>query len=45
VLLFVGIAWAAWSNGLRGDGLAIWGLKARVFFLEGGAPVSYFSDF
>ena len=30
VLLFVGIAWAAWSNGLTGDGQAIWGLKARV---------------
>ena len=44
VLLFVGIAWAAWSNGLRGDGLAIWGLKARVLWLEGGVPVSYFSD-
>jgi len=45
LLLFVGIAWAAWSNGLRGDGLAIWGLKARVLWLEGGVPVSYFSDF
>ena len=44
LLLFASVAWTAWTNGLRGDGLAIWGLKARVFWLEGGVPVSYFSD-
>lgn len=44
VVLFIGIAWAACSIGLFGDGLAIWGLKARIIWLEGGVPVSYFSD-
>lgn len=40
----IAIAFATLSTDLGWDGIMNFGIKAKIFFLEGGVPLSYFSD-
>lgn len=44
VIEIIAISFATLTTDLGWDGIMNFGIKAKIFFLEGGVPLSYFSD-